>query len=90
MAGAKGLRINQAEIMQSVNNDIPKITDTVGVAQKKIEIVNSLLNSQEKGTFGSQYYTPTSNTGTTVMTGPGGTFNVPNDQVDKFKENGYK
>ncbi len=56
MAGAKGLRINQAEIMQSVNNDIPKITDTVGVAKSKIAIVNALLDSQEKGTFGSKFY----------------------------------
>lgn len=92
MAGAKGLRINQAEIMQSVNQDIPKITDTVGVAKAKIAIVNSLLDSQEKGTFGSQYYRPAGDTGSTVMTSPDGKtqYNVPNDKVDIFKQNGYK
>jgi hypothetical protein len=60
MAGAKGLRINQAEIMQSVNNDIPTINDTIDTAKSKIAKVNSMLDSQEKGLFGSQYYKPTS------------------------------
>jgi len=32
----------------------------------------------------------TGNNSTTIMTGPGGTFSVPNDKVDLFRKNGYK
>lgn len=56
MAGSKGLRINQAEILQSVNNDIPKVTDSVATARAKIAKVNSMLNSQERGMYGSRIY----------------------------------
>lgn len=56
MAGSKGLRINQAEILQSVNQDIPKITDTVGAAAGKIAKVNAMLDAQEKGLIGQMAY----------------------------------
>jgi hypothetical protein len=47
MAGSKGLRINQAEINQAIKNDIPNITDTYGVALKKLGIVGQMLDSAE-------------------------------------------
>jgi hypothetical protein len=47
-AGSKGLRINQAEIKQSVDNDIPRITDTVGVAQRKMDNMRRLLDNAEQ------------------------------------------
>lgn len=56
MAGSKGLRINQAEIQTSIDNDIPKITDSVATAKAKIAKVQSMLNSQEKGIYGSKVY----------------------------------
>jgi len=46
-AGSKGLRINQAEIAQAIENDIPKLTDTVGVAQQKLKNINTLLDNAE-------------------------------------------
>lgn len=50
-----GLRINQAEINAAMNNDLPKITDTIGTANGKITKLRSQLNSWEgiltKGSF---------------------------------------
>lgn len=46
-AGSKGLRINQAEIDSAMKNDIPNITDTVGVALQKYANINKLLDNQE-------------------------------------------
>lgn len=46
-AGSKGLRINQAEIAQAIENDIPKLTDTVGVARQKLKNINTLLDNAE-------------------------------------------
>lgn len=46
-AGAKGLRINQAEIAQAVENDIPKLTDTLATAQQKVSNIQKLLNNAE-------------------------------------------
>ncbi len=58
VAGAKGLRINQAEIQAAQKYDIPNVTDTQEVANAKITKMNALLDSQEKALFGSQYYKP--------------------------------
>jgi hypothetical protein len=46
-AGSKGLRINQAEIAQAIENDIPKLTDTVGVARQKVANITTLLDNVE-------------------------------------------
>lgn len=51
-----GLRINQAEIQMSINNDIPKTTDTAATANKKLQIMNSLLDSNEESLFGTNAY----------------------------------
>lgn len=48
VAGAKGLRINRAEIELAIQNDIPKITDTVGAAQQKLKNMNAFLENMEK------------------------------------------
>lgn len=47
-AGSKGLRINQAEIAQAIENDIPKLTDTVGTAQQKLKNINTMLDNAEQ------------------------------------------
>lgn len=52
-AGAKGLRINQAEIALAVQNDIPAITDTVGVALRKLQLVKGMIDSAEQSTLGT-------------------------------------
>lgn len=51
-----GLRINQAEILMSVKNDIPNPTDTAATANKKLQTMNSLLDSSEQGIFGTDAY----------------------------------
>lgn len=51
-----GLRINQAEITMSINNDIPKPTDDAATANKKLQIMNSLLDSNEESLFGTDAY----------------------------------
>lgn len=47
-AGSKGLRINQAEIAQAIENDIPKLTDTLGTAQQKMKNINTMLDNAER------------------------------------------
>jgi hypothetical protein len=47
-AGSKGLRINEAEIAQAIENDIPRLTDTVGTAQQKLKNINTMLENAER------------------------------------------
>jgi hypothetical protein len=47
-AGSKGLRINKSEIEQAVENDIPKLTDTLTVAQRKVKNIQTMLDNAEK------------------------------------------
>jgi hypothetical protein len=47
-AGSKGLRINEAEIAQAIENDIPRLTDTVGAAQQKLKNINTMLENAER------------------------------------------
>lgn len=47
-AGSGGLRINQAEIELAVQNDIPRITDTVSAARQKMDNVRTMLDNAEK------------------------------------------
>lgn len=42
-----GLRINQAEIKQAMDNDIPQITDDVGTAAQRIKNLLTMLNHKE-------------------------------------------
>jgi hypothetical protein len=46
-AGSGGLRINQQEIELAVNNDIPRITDTIAVARAKVRNIVKLLDAAE-------------------------------------------
>jgi hypothetical protein len=47
VAGSKGLRINQAEIEMAIDNDIPKLTDTLPVAQQKLTNLKTFLDNAE-------------------------------------------
>lgn len=49
VAGAKGLRINMAEIQMAIDNDIPHLTDTAPVAKAKMEQMLNFLDNAEKG-----------------------------------------
>lgn len=60
-AGSKGLRINEAEIRQAVENDIPRVTDTVAVAQQKLANINAMLGNQERSLMGRTTPTPVAN-----------------------------
>jgi hypothetical protein len=48
VAGSKGLRINQAEIEMAIDNDIPKLTDTLPVAQAKLRNLQQFLENNEQ------------------------------------------
>lgn len=48
-----GLRINQAEIAQSLQNDIPKLTDTIETAQHKLANLQKQFDNAEAGILGS-------------------------------------
>lgn len=57
-----GLRINQAEIEMSINNDIPKPTDTAAVRDQKLANMTSLLDSNESQLLGTNSVNNSSNT----------------------------
>ena len=69
LAGSKGLRINRSEIEASIENDIPKITDTAATAREKLARVQVMLDSQEHGLLGAAQ----SVSGATSPTEPPGT-----------------
>ncbi len=48
VAGSKGLRINQYEVQLAIDNDIPKMTDTLPVAQQKLQNLKAFLNNTEQ------------------------------------------
>jgi hypothetical protein len=56
VAGAKNLRINRYEVEMAIENDIPKATDTLPVAQEKLKNLNEFLNHSESSILGK---TPT-------------------------------
>jgi hypothetical protein len=56
VAGAEGLRVNRSEIEMAVENDIPKDTDTLPVAQAKLLNLSEFLNNTEASILGK---TPT-------------------------------
>lgn len=47
VAGSKGLRINQYEVQMAIDNDIPKMTDTLPVAQQKLTNLKTFLDNSE-------------------------------------------
>jgi hypothetical protein len=47
VAGSKGLRINQYEVQLAIDNDIPKMTDTLPVAQQKLQNLQAFLGNAE-------------------------------------------
>ena len=53
LAGSKGLRINQAEINAAMQNDMPKITDTLPVAQQKLTNLRAQIASWETTILGT-------------------------------------
>lgn len=50
-----GFRMNQAEILMSIANDIPKVTDTVAVAQRKIAHIRAQYDNLEKSMIISKH-----------------------------------
>lgn len=84
-----GLRINQAEINMSLANDIPNITDTIGVAQQKMQNIQSQLQDAQKGIFGEKVYnkynpTPASVSASNALNSTFGlsSSNTPKSQAD--------
>lgn len=47
VAGSKGLRINRQEIEMAIDNDIPKMTDTLPTAQAKLKNMQAFLENAE-------------------------------------------
>jgi len=47
VAGSKGLRINRQEIEMAIDNDIPKMTDTLPTAQQKLKNMQAFLDNAE-------------------------------------------
>ncbi len=95
-----GLRINSAEINAALDNDLPIVTgvnaDTHASATAKLDRLKTQLDTWEQQLVGGGNTADRNATslsapvGTTQMTGPEGTFDVPNNQIELFKQNGYQ
>ncbi len=48
VAGSKGLRINQAEVQLAIDNDIPKLSDTLDTAKQKLANLSAFMDNVEK------------------------------------------
>jgi hypothetical protein len=48
VAGSKGLRINQAEVQLAIDNDIPKLSDTLDTARQKLANLSAFMENIEK------------------------------------------
>lgn len=48
VAGSRGLRINMAEVQLAIDNDIPKATDTLPVAQAKLRNLKTFIDNAEQ------------------------------------------
>jgi hypothetical protein len=48
VAGSRGLRINWQEIQMAIDNDVPKLTDTLPVAKQKLTNLQAFLDNAEQ------------------------------------------
>lgn len=69
MAGSKNFRITQSEINAAIDNFVPKATDTVDVAKKKVSTIDGFLASKEKVALGNKGGAGTSEIPTNPATG---------------------
>lgn len=84
VAGSKGLRINQAEIQMAIDNDIPKLTDTLPVAQAKLKNMEQFLENTEASHLVRNRQ---QNSPQTVPTGgPSLSVKAPNGKTYNFKD----
>jgi hypothetical protein len=54
-AGSRGFRMTEAEIMLAVENDIPKITDTVSAAKQKLDHMRKIITNASQAVIGQPY-----------------------------------
>jgi hypothetical protein len=54
MAGARNFRITQSEINAAIDNFVPKATDTIDVAKKKIQTIDKFLADKEAIALGNR------------------------------------
>lgn len=66
MAGARNFRITQAEINAAIDNFVPKATDTIDVAKKKLATIDGFLADKEKIALGNKGTGQTRNVGDVV------------------------
>jgi hypothetical protein len=98
-AGAKGLRINQAEILQSFANDIPQLTDDLPTAVQRIDNMNQQLDSMVSGMLTKNRAAvmqklrggATAPAGKVRMTSPSGkVYEFDASQADSARAHGYR
>lgn len=94
-AGSKGLRINEAEILSAINNDVPLPSDTVGSAMRKLAIMRRTIMNQEDSLFKTRGKdangNPTAPAPDLPMLGADKKtlYYVPADQWKKYVDQGY-
>lgn len=96
---ASGASLTKQQIDQ-VNKLVPNENDSDSQVRSKLNSLTNYMLTATQSQLQSEginfvpqsvdLFDKTGSKGTTVMTGPGGTYNVPNDQVATFKANGYK
>jgi hypothetical protein len=102
-AGSKGLRINQAEILMALANDLPTLNDDAATALQKVANINAQLDNVEESILGNRSGSKAS--GVTAVAPPGGAQKTatlddinafakakgltPKQIADQLKANGY-
>lgn len=75
-AGSKGFRMTEAEINLAVENDIPKVTDTIGTAQQKLNNMRQMIRNAERSHLG-QNTRPNTTLGAGTAAGAPGSSGAP-------------
>lgn len=88
-AGSKGLRINQAEILSAVENDIPAPSDTVGTAMRKLAIMRRTIQNQEDSLFHTRSKEAPAADIPMLGADKRTMYYVPADQWKKYLDQGY-
>lgn len=89
LRGGTSFTANEQKLLESY---VPSINENAKSVLNKAKNLQEFIATKKADTLSSASSrgVPANSSGVTVMSGPEGTFEVPNDQVELFKKNGYK
>lgn len=87
LRGGTSFTTNEEKLL---NSYVPSINESAASVINKAKSLQEFIASKKANTLTTAVERGVPNSGFTTMSGPGGTFQVPNDKVELFKQNGYK